>query len=217
MANYYNLLGVKTNADLITIKAAYRKLAKEFHPDLNQHDPHAEALFKRINEAYDVLSDPIKRRNYDLNIGNNSRNSRTNETYSRSSRETVTTPFNNQRNYEAAYSEVFMQNAKEEPRYKISEIHWKNLPFAHYIILSILVLMLILFVTANKLQGVSFSLIFLIIQAFLSSFWVNNMSLTGARKRSFQWLGITLIHITVIPATIFLSLVFIFFFTALFK
>lgn len=66
--NYYRVLGVDTNADRHTIKTAYRKLAKEFHPDVNRHDPHAEQLFQRIAEAYDVLSDKEARLSYDMEI-----------------------------------------------------------------------------------------------------------------------------------------------------
>ena len=47
------------------IKKAYRRLARQYHPDFNKEDPHAEAKFKEINEAYEVLSDPQKREQYD--------------------------------------------------------------------------------------------------------------------------------------------------------
>ena len=66
MSNYYEILGVEKNADEAAIKAAYRALAKKYHPDTNPNNPEAEAKFKEINEAHDVLKDKTKRQNYDL-------------------------------------------------------------------------------------------------------------------------------------------------------
>jgi curved DNA-binding protein len=65
MKDFYQILGVATTADDATLKSAYRKLAKEYHPDTNK-DPNAEAKFKEINEAYDTLKDANKRAQYDL-------------------------------------------------------------------------------------------------------------------------------------------------------
>ncbi len=64
MSEYYELLGVARGADEAEIKKAYRKLAMEYHPDRNP-SPEAEAKFKEISEAYQVLSDPQKRAHYD--------------------------------------------------------------------------------------------------------------------------------------------------------
>jgi len=63
--DYYNILGVPRNATEKDIKAAYRKLARKFHPDVNPGNKAAEARFKEINEAQEVLSDPEKRKKYD--------------------------------------------------------------------------------------------------------------------------------------------------------
>jgi len=63
--DYYKILGVERNADSQQIKRAYRKLAKEFHPDRNPGNTQAEDRFKEINEAYEVLSDPEKRQRFD--------------------------------------------------------------------------------------------------------------------------------------------------------
>ncbi len=63
--DYYEVLGVDKTADDSTIKSAYRKLAKKYHPDMNPGDKAAEAKFKEASEAYAVLSDPDKRRQYD--------------------------------------------------------------------------------------------------------------------------------------------------------
>ena len=63
--DYYDVLGVGKSADATEIKKAYRKLAMKYHPDKNPGDKEAEERFKEINEAYEVLSDETKRRNYD--------------------------------------------------------------------------------------------------------------------------------------------------------
>ncbi len=63
--DYYEVLGVDKNADAAKIKSAYRKLAKKYHPDVNPGDEEAEKKFKEASEAYAVLSDDEKRRQYD--------------------------------------------------------------------------------------------------------------------------------------------------------
>jgi len=63
--DYYKILGVDKNASEKEIKAAYRKLARQYHPDVNPGDRTAGERFKEINEAYQVLSDPEKRQKYD--------------------------------------------------------------------------------------------------------------------------------------------------------
>lgn len=63
--DYYEVLGVDRNADEATLKKAYRVLAKKYHPDMNPGDKEAEQKFKEASEAYAVLSDPEKRRQYD--------------------------------------------------------------------------------------------------------------------------------------------------------
>jgi curved DNA-binding protein len=65
MKDYYQVLGVSRGANDQEIKQAYRKLARQYHPDINPGDKQAEARFKEINEAYEVLSDKEKREKYD--------------------------------------------------------------------------------------------------------------------------------------------------------
>ena len=63
--DYYEVLGVDKNADEATLKKAYRVLAKKYHPDMNPGDKEAEKKFKEASEAYAILSDPEKRKQYD--------------------------------------------------------------------------------------------------------------------------------------------------------
>jgi molecular chaperone DnaJ len=63
--DYYEVLGLGRDADEAAVKKAFRRLARELHPDVNAHDPDAEAKFKEAAEAYEVLSDPERRQLYD--------------------------------------------------------------------------------------------------------------------------------------------------------
>lgn len=63
--DYYKILGVAKSATQADIKKAYRKLARKYHPDVNPNDHEAEANFKKLSEAYEVLNDPEKRKKYD--------------------------------------------------------------------------------------------------------------------------------------------------------
>jgi molecular chaperone DnaJ len=67
--SHYETLGLTRDASVDEIKSAYRRLAKQYHPDVNKDDPAAEEMFKRVAEAYETLSDPDKRRLYDMPAG----------------------------------------------------------------------------------------------------------------------------------------------------
>ena len=63
--DYYKILGVDKNIPQKDVREAYRKRAKQFHPDLHPNDPKAKAKFQALNEAYEVIGDPEKRKKYD--------------------------------------------------------------------------------------------------------------------------------------------------------
>ena len=63
--NYYEVLGVSRNSSVKDIKKAYYQLAKKYHPDTNKDDPNASKKFQEVSEAYEVLSDETKRKEYD--------------------------------------------------------------------------------------------------------------------------------------------------------
>jgi DnaJ-class molecular chaperone len=71
--NYYEILGIEKDSSEEEIRLAYRRLAKLYHPDLNQGDPSAKEKFIELKEAYDTLIDPLKRKIYDQ-AGYNPRN-----------------------------------------------------------------------------------------------------------------------------------------------
>jgi len=70
MTDYYKLLGVLPTATTEEIKKAYRQLALKYHPDRNPGDKNSEAFFKKVSEAYTILSNPEKRENYNWEYKN---------------------------------------------------------------------------------------------------------------------------------------------------
>jgi len=116
MENYYNILNVSNNADEDQIKQAYRALAMKYHPDKNQGNKIAEEKFKRISEAYSVLSDTQKRREYDFTMSSPFSSSERTYTYDQN-----TNPFGDDifsSNWWKNWRNVRSENAKK--REKIS-------------------------------------------------------------------------------------------------
>lgn len=100
--NLYLILGVSENADIEEIKKAYRKLVKECHPDIHPGDSKAEEQFKQISEAYAVLSDEKKRKEYDRKRNAGSVRPRKAKTEPNVGKQ----PFE-QENYQSAFADFF--------------------------------------------------------------------------------------------------------------
>ena len=79
MKNYYEILGIKKDASQEEIKKAYRKLARQYHPDVNPGNKQAEERFKEINEAYNTLNDELLRKAYDGKSGHGTGTNQTEE------------------------------------------------------------------------------------------------------------------------------------------
>lgn len=109
--DYYKILGVDKNTDENEIKKAFRKLAKQWHPDKNPGNKKAESKFKEISEAYDVLSDSLKRKKFDDFININTSNT----TYSYKNAKDFTTE-----KYETEFSDFFKQFFKKRSKKKYS-------------------------------------------------------------------------------------------------
>ena len=91
--DYYKILGVPRDADGATIKKAFRKLAKQYHPDTNNGNTEAEKKFREINEAYSVLSDEGKRKEYDKNKQGEQKFSENGESQGTRKKAQTTNPF----------------------------------------------------------------------------------------------------------------------------
>jgi len=110
--NHYETLEIGKNASLDEIKKSYRKLARKYHPDVNPGDHQAEARFKKINEAYRILSDPSLKAEYDAKLngyGQQGRDGGTSRSATAAPGEG--TPFN-PRNFERNFEDFFGFNPK---------------------------------------------------------------------------------------------------------
>lgn len=119
--DYYEVLGISKTATEDEIKTAYRSLAKKYHPDMNQGDKNAEEKFKKINEAYTVLSDPEKRKLYDGGFyGSNYQNT---SSYGGYGRATGTEDFDP---FQAFWKEWAREQASYQKRYTNPRYHKKR-------------------------------------------------------------------------------------------
>ncbi|MBQ7612682.1 MAG: J domain-containing protein [Spirochaetaceae bacterium] len=112
--NYYDVLGIEKTATDAEIKSAYRMLAKKYHPDKNNGDKNAEEMFKKINEAYTVLSDPEKRKLYDSGFYE-----QTSSTYQRYQGQNYDEQYGGYgRSYEDPFQEFWRQWAEAQRSYQ---------------------------------------------------------------------------------------------------
>lgn len=92
--DYYSILQISSEADAEDIKVSFRRLARKYHPDLNPNNPEAAELFKQISEAYDILSDPTKRRRYDRDRRLGKTQAQVNKTRNKPNRKTTSSRTN---------------------------------------------------------------------------------------------------------------------------
>ncbi len=216
-SNYYQLLEISPNANLDVIKAAYRKLAKKFHPDLNPNNSYAAEYFKRINEAYKVLSDPIKRHNYDVLYiirAPKTSFSTPQQTFFGSSIKTAPStsfdPFK-AKNYTTVRVAFTKSERASKSHFKHPKIHWRELPRSHYLILSSLTV-LILFLGSSEQLTFNASCIFLLVHVFVSSAWISRMIVNiGSRNNVATFSEILLIHLFALIISAILSVPLLFF------
>lgn len=143
MLNYYEILGISKNADQKTIKSAFKKLAFSYHPDKQPNNPAAEEFFKQINEAYQTLSDPEKKRRYDFLLNYSyDQASYTNTTFSE--RKTYK-PRHEEKSVYERYGKFSWKNApryKKAPTYRVDKNYYKiqALTFVVMLILSAIIM-----------------------------------------------------------------------------
>ena len=199
-ADFYQLFGLQQDADITSVKRSYRRLAKEYHPDKNVDDPFAKELFQKINEAYDVLSDPVKRVGYDSYLKEKKRRQEQKSFAKQSIFDTImnfgqedtleetdvreTKIQNPQPNFQAASFHVSAQStnqAAKQPQInnsvsanKIKNPYFKlsSLPSAHYISLFLMAAMIMLIPTQEARAGLALVWLFYVTHALLSSWWI---------------------------------------------
>ncbi len=115
---YYDILGVEKTATQEEIKKAYRKLSLKFHPDQNKGDSHLEGMFKAINDANDILSNPEKRREYDATL--EGRKDYSNNNYSSYSQKTSSS-----QNTSSSYNQESYEKVDEEIRIELTDYFGK--------------------------------------------------------------------------------------------
>ena len=189
--DHYHILGIPEDADAQTIRRAYYRLAKSHHPDRNPHDPYADALFQRINEAYSVLGDEDARRNYDVRR----------QLSTKQTSEQVFYKATRQANQTAASDETFAKSnlfarmvAKNlENRLCRLRFAWRTLPWGHYVILGVWLAM-ILVVPSTAAARLSAWVLFAM-YAVISTAWTHRlMALERWRPELLGLLELLLVH-----------------------
>lgn len=114
MKNHYQTLGIKRNAETKEIKQAYKKLALKFHPDKNNGDKYFEERFKEIQEAYETLTHPQKKIEYDRNFDSFFSDKQTeNRSQSQSKNKNTNTSYSNQKEAERKQEEKRKEDAEK--------------------------------------------------------------------------------------------------------
>lgn len=138
--NLYQILGVSESADAQTIKNAFRKLAKKYHPDVNGGNAEAEKRFKEVNEAYGILSDEAKKKEYDDKLHNkggfagqkqaNTRGAAGSASKAKTTRRTSANPFDF--NFEDFFGEGMEYEGKTTSQKKEPDFMNVNQQFANF-------------------------------------------------------------------------------------
>lgn len=193
--NYYRILGVSADANQASIKRAYRKLAKEFHPDRNRHDPFAEDLVKRLNEAYSVLSDPASRQRYDLALR------RAPQTEANDSQHNNSQPARDIRQTITKHVTERLREQLRPPEFSLT-----TLPQSHYISLFILLFLVIVYGLNQQLTIDGRTWLFLLVHALHSSYWVHRFLVGHNEPLPQMWIFVMLTHTFSLLGSVFLAI-----------
>lgn len=152
MADYYSILGVSKSADEIEIKAAFRRLAKLYHPDKNPNNPDAKHLFENILKAYTILIHPSSRRRYDSRGSEYTQPARTQHTKRKAQKEWTFTEEEQQRRqyYEKHYKAKQQERAKQQVPPPKAHNDYKYILFATPIAVALLMLVISMFTDTPK-------------------------------------------------------------------
>jgi len=197
MTDYYEILGVSRTADISEIKKAYRKLAFKYHPDHNKGNKKKEELFKEINNAFEVLSDPAQRRAYDFLLANYYTYTRTEYTASSQS-DTASEPEQKPRPKRKPQEETVTESKEEFHKQYAEHINTNNAypddPYNKSISLVIFsIFAFFIFIITYVLKSYGISIFFLIIAVLYSS-----TGLYGIKKKKETILTILLFFIMIL-------------------
>ncbi|MEZ4606533.1 MAG: J domain-containing protein [Deinococcales bacterium] len=184
-ANYYHILGVDYDADITSIRSAYRKLAKEMHPDRNPGDPFAKELFQRVNEAYQVLSDSRRRNDYDHELYQSLYQA-------------------NQKFEDTRLFDTLLTQFDSQPALNLWQ-RLRGLPLLHFFILLLLGLLLYSF-KALMFYGISLTWLFFAVHTAISSWWLaRSLSLNGSFAHP-KWMMMLPVHVLSLAVAILLMI-----------